>query len=445
MKKNIGSKITNIIFTIIAIVIICKLYGIYKIYNFSDFNKAEQILGLTKFTRDKDITYKYDYSYKLESTNYNDAIFYKTINVKPNTPYKLTCMVKTENVESQNGKKDSGAQISILNTTECSRSITGTNDWQELEFIFDSKNRETIEIGFRLGGNDSKSKGMAWFSDFKLEEGIKDSSNNWNVACFIIKNVDVNIENRNLKLSMSLNDIEKMKLNMDRFKSSARKLSNNKMTVEYDIYEVDEPVKTITYSEEHGYYLAPADVQELIKDELQKEEYDYIFVAVRLGDLDENIEIPVYDWIGLGGMDLEGIGFSNIRLPNDKSNYIYTYDSRINTFPEEVFIHEYLHSLERILLERNYEIPALHDNEKYGYTQAKLVGLKDWYTDYMTCNIKTTNGKLVGLDESVYTHTPPAESDFRYSMEMEFNREPKNIIEETRNLFVKVFKMFGMK
>ena len=63
----------------------------------------------------------------------------------------------------------------------------------------------------------------------------------------------------------------------------------------------------------------------------------------------------------------------------------------------------------------------------------------------MTCNIKTTNGKLVGLDESVYTHTPPAESDFRYSMEMEFNREPKNIIEETRNLFVKVFKMFGMK
>lgn len=105
MKKNIGLKITNIIFTIIAIVIVYKLYGIYKIYNFSDFNKAERTLGLTKFTRDKSITYKYDYSYKLESTNYNDAIFYKTINVKPNTPYKLTCMVKTENIESQNGKK----------------------------------------------------------------------------------------------------------------------------------------------------------------------------------------------------------------------------------------------------------------------------------------------------------------------------------------------------
>ena len=68
-------------------------------------------------------------------------------------------------------------------------------------------------------------------------------------------------------------------------------------------------------------------------------------------------------------MDLYGIGYSNIRLPNDKSSYIYTYNPRINTFPEEVFIHEYLHSLERILQERGYDIPELHDNNKYGYEQ----------------------------------------------------------------------------
>lgn len=144
-------------------------------------------------------------------------------------------------------------------------------------------------------------------------------------------------------------------------------------------------------------------------------------------------------------MDLEGIGFSNIRLPNDKSSYIYTYNPNINTFPEEVFIHEYLHSLERILQERNYEIPALHDNEKYGYTQESLIGLKDWYNDYMTCNIKTGDGKLVGLDEVVYTLTPPAESDFKYSVEIEFNNEPENVIEEIRCIFNIVGGMFGIK
>ena len=75
-------------------------------------------------------------------------------------------------------------------------------------------------------------------------------------------------------------------------------------------------------------------------------------------------------------MDLYGIGYSNIRLPNNNSSYIYTYDSRINIFPEEVFVHEFLHSLERNLKERGYDIPELHDNEKYGYKEERLIGLK---------------------------------------------------------------------
>lgn len=304
MKKNKGSKIANIIFTVIVIIILYKLFGVYKTYYYNDFTKAEYNLGVAKFTRDNNVTYTYDYSYKLESNEFNDAIFYKTITVKPNTPYKLTCMVKTENVETENGKSNSGAQISILDTTECSESITGTNDWQKLEFIFDSKNRETIEIGFRLGGNNNNAKGTAWFSDFKLEEGSKDNSSNWNMACFIIENLDVNIDNQHLKVSMSLSDVEKMKTNMERFKTSAKELSNNKMTVDYDIYEIGEPVKTITYSEEYGYYLDPSDVQDLLKEYIDKEEYDYIFVATKLGDTYENIEIPVNDWIGLRGYGL---------------------------------------------------------------------------------------------------------------------------------------------
>lgn len=143
-------------------------------------------------------------------------------------------------------------------------------------------------------------------------------------------------------------------------------------------------------------------------------------------------------------MDLYGIGYSNIRLPNDSSSYIYTYNSRINTFPEEVFIHEFLHSLERILKERDYDIPELHDYEKYGYQEERLAGLKNWYRDYMNCNIETDDGKLIGLDEIIYTLTPPAESDFKYSIEVDFNKEAENIIEEIRNLFGTVFSMFGI-
>lgn len=298
-KKGIGSKIFNTIFWMILIIIIYKLYGVYKTYNYNGFFKAESDIGITNFTRDNEVKYTYDYSYKLESENFNDAIFYKKVSIKPNTPYKVTCMVKTKNVETENGKTNGGAQISISDTTECSKSITGTNGWQKLEFIFDSKNREEIEIGFRLGGNETKVKGTAWFSDFKLEEGTKDNTNNWNIACFIMKSVDVEINNENIELDMRVSDIETIRENMERFKESANTLSNRKMTVDYDIYEISKSVNSITYSDDYGYYLDPSDVKDIIKEYLDKEEYDYIFVAIKLGDNRENIEIPVNDWIGL--------------------------------------------------------------------------------------------------------------------------------------------------
>lgn len=299
-KKSVGSKISNIIFTIIVIFVIYKLLGLYKVYYFNDFTKAEQTLGITKFTRDNKIKYSDNYSYKIESDQFNDAIFYKTINVKKNTPYKLTCMVKTKDVENVSKKNNGGAHISIVNSVEASKYISGTEDWQKLEFIFDSKNRDTIEIGFRLGGNETNSKGTAWFSNFKLEEGIKTNSNNWNVACFIMKNIDTQLsDGQKLKLSMELKDVESVKSNMQRFAVACKDLSEGQMTAQYDVYEIEEPIKTITYSEEYGYYVDSADVEDIITPYLNKKEYDYIFVAVKLGDLDKNIEIPIYDWIGL--------------------------------------------------------------------------------------------------------------------------------------------------
>ena len=148
--------------------------------------------------------------------------------------------------------------------------------------------------------------------------------------------------------------------------------------------------------------------------------------------------------LDFGGMDLNGIGYSNIRLPNNSGSYIYTYNRNVNTFPEEVLIHEFLHTLERILNERDYSIPALHDYKKYGYNEEVLIGLKNWYKDYMTCNIDSENGK-VGLDEIVYTLTPPAQSDFNYSTQIEFQKEPKNIIEDIKELIVNLKKFLTKK
>ena len=144
---------------------------------------------------------------------------------------------------------------------------------------------------------------------------------------------------------------------------------------------------------------------------------------------EENEAIQVNDWIGLGAMDYYGIGFSNIRLPNDSKSYIYKYNSRINTFPEEVFLHEFLHSLERTAEEYGYTIPALHDYEKYGYENEALIGQRRWYQDYMNQNIKTTEG-LTGLPPEVYTMKPAKKSNFETSYKMEVFTQPQNLYEE---------------
>ena len=145
-------------------------------------------------------------------------------------------------------------------------------------------------------------------------------------------------------------------------------------------------------------------------------------------------------------MDYYGIGFSNIRLPNDSKSYIYKYNSNINTFPEEVFLHEFLHSLERNAKEYGYERPELHDYEKYGYKNEKLIGQKTWYTDYMNKNINTTSGKI-GLPEEIYTLKPAKNSNFKYSYQMEEEfKQPENIIEEIKELIDNVInKLKGLK
>ena len=140
-------------------------------------------------------------------------------------------------------------------------------------------------------------------------------------------------------------------------------------------------------------------------------------------------------------MDYYGIGFSNIRLPNDSRSYIYKYNSRVNTFPEEVFLHEFLHSLERNAEEYGYERPELHAYEKYGYENELLEGQKQWYTDYMNKEIETTEGNI-GLPAEIYTLKPAKNSDFDYSYKIEdVFKQPENIIEE----IIEIFKNLGRK
>lgn len=420
-------KVISRIFSLIILIgLITALAYIYNKYYFNDFIKANENKGETSYYRDSSQKYNGQKSYCIENKDYNDALFFKEISVKKDTPYRITCMVKTENVESDK-PETSGACISIMGTADQTIPIQGTTDWQKVTLLVDSKEQDTLDISFRLGGYDGYSKGKAWFSDIHVEEGVKDETSDWNVVCFLIDNIDVNVEGKQYTYSLTQEDKDLLKDNLKRFANTVESFSNNAMTVSYQTVEIEEPLTSLSYDQENYYYVAAKDVKPLIDDYVQKNEYDHIFIGIRMGDTLSSI--PVNEWIGLGSMRYDSIGFSNIRMPNDlRNSTMYKYNIKNDTFPEEVFVHEFLHSLERNLTEKGYTFPALHDNEKFGYENQNKTGLKEWYRDYMRCNIDSNVGKT-GLDQIVYKTKPIQLSDFKYAQEIKFENVPHNIID----------------
>lgn len=281
-EKSIINKVCNLILLIILLVCLYFAYQYYQKNNFNDFIRSEANLYTSKFERDNEIKYSDKRSYKIESNEFNDAMFFKKIKVERNQPYKVTCMVKTNNIEAKEGKSGVGAQISIDGTTERSMAITGTQDWQKIELIFNAKDRETVNIGFRLGGYLGDAKGEAWFSDFTIEEGTSEQNNQWKFANFILKTTDVNLDGEQIRLNVTNSDITNITNTITRFENSCSELSKGKMTAKCDTYKIDVPLTKLSYDEEFGYYVAPEDVEEQIKDIISQNDYDHIFVIVRL-------------------------------------------------------------------------------------------------------------------------------------------------------------------
>ena len=143
-SNNAKACIINIFTFIILMLAIYLAYQFYQSNNFNGLIRSEVNLGMSVFKRDKKVKYSDINSYRITSNEFNDAMFSKEVQVKKNTPYKVTCMIKTKGVEANKNASSIGAQISISNTAERSVVIKGDNDWQKVEFIFNSKNENNI-------------------------------------------------------------------------------------------------------------------------------------------------------------------------------------------------------------------------------------------------------------------------------------------------------------
>ena len=148
--------------------------------NFTKTGDGRKLPGWTKYNYNAE--YKSDYecttfsvakdgwngnSLKIENKEPNDARVYQTIQVKESQTYKISVMIKTEDV-----KGGAGANIAAYDCSGSSSGVFGTTDgWVEhTVYLTTCKGQTSIDLSFGLGGFSSTSSGTACFDDISVKK-----------------------------------------------------------------------------------------------------------------------------------------------------------------------------------------------------------------------------------------------------------------------------------
>jgi putative membrane-bound dehydrogenase-like protein len=105
-------------------------------------------------------------SIRIESTEGSDTSYFTRVALEPNTTYRLSAWIKTENLKGARG-----AQLNLHEAQGIDGSktpaISGTKDWTRVESIFNSGGHTELTINCLFGGW-GRSTGVAWFDDIEL-------------------------------------------------------------------------------------------------------------------------------------------------------------------------------------------------------------------------------------------------------------------------------------
>lgn len=102
----------------------------------------------------------------IDSQKPNDAAWIQSVGVSPQTWYRVSAWVRSEDV----GDQHLGAYLSVMDTFFNSPELRGTQPWQSVSLWVKTKPLETsLRIGLRLGGYSSLNTGRASFALVSVE------------------------------------------------------------------------------------------------------------------------------------------------------------------------------------------------------------------------------------------------------------------------------------
>lgn len=150
------------------------------------FNQSDELLW------DDTQAFEGGRSVKIKAGAPTDAHWVQTVPIQPNTNYRVSGWIKTENVGHTVETVDMGATLSILGTwDEHSNALLGTNDWTYVSFAFNSRQRTEVTVAARLGFWSGTTTGTAWFDDLELAPiQASDPHPGWKILALIFDTVD---------------------------------------------------------------------------------------------------------------------------------------------------------------------------------------------------------------------------------------------------------------
>ena len=139
----------------------------WDLYDYQKDNKGNPV---TTFSVDNKLFTEGKQSAVINNSNTNDSRYVQTVPVDSDTYYKLSCMIRTENVGTE--VKVKGANISVKEIVDTSKDIKGTTTEFEEVALYGKTGpgQEEMTITAGIGGFGSENSGKAWFDDLKLEK-----------------------------------------------------------------------------------------------------------------------------------------------------------------------------------------------------------------------------------------------------------------------------------
>lgn len=165
------SKKLFILFLIAAFTVLCACSGDPKLRNTS-FDKglanweesAYYKDGRSSFSEDSDA--ERGAVAKIVSLSENDARLCQSVKVRPDTVYRISCMVRTENVTGH-----CGATVGVKDLAVSGTAVSGTSGWQTVELVGKTApGQKTLSVTFGIGTYGSLGAGTAWFDDISIEQ-----------------------------------------------------------------------------------------------------------------------------------------------------------------------------------------------------------------------------------------------------------------------------------